>query len=86
MQNALVVGTATSTIKHASLRGQKLLVVQPYRIDGKTPDGDPLIASDGLGAGIGQLVTISSDGRYARELLNTEKTPLRWTVIGIVDE
>ena len=38
MQNALVVGTATSTIKHASLRGQKLLVVQPYRIDGKTPD------------------------------------------------
>ena len=35
MQLGLVVGTATSTVKHASLRGQKLLVVQPLMADGK---------------------------------------------------
>ena len=28
MRNALVVGTATSTVKHASMEGSKLLVVQ----------------------------------------------------------
>ena len=85
MQSALVVGTATSTCKHKSLDGQKLLVVQPRLADGATPDGDPLVAADGVGAGVGETVIISSDGRYARELLQTDRTPLRWTVIGIAD-
>ncbi len=44
MQVGTVVGTATSTIKHASMEGWKLLVVQPMRVDGATPDGDPVLA------------------------------------------
>ncbi|MFO0885516.1 MAG: EutN/CcmL family microcompartment protein [Pirellulales bacterium] len=45
MQIARVVGTATSTIKHSSMHGQKLLmVVQPLMADGVTPDADPQIA------------------------------------------
>jgi hypothetical protein len=28
---------------------------------------------------------ITSDGRYARELLKTDATPVRWSVIGIED-
>ena len=50
MQLGLVVGTATSTVKHATLRGQKLLVVQPLMADRQTADGDPQIAMDAVGA------------------------------------
>ncbi|MCA9153247.1 MAG: EutN/CcmL family microcompartment protein [Planctomycetales bacterium] len=85
MQLAKVVGTATSTVKHASMRGQKLLIVQPQLTNGK-PDGDPLLAIDDVGAGVGETVMITSDGRHARELLRVDATPVRWTAIGIQDE
>lgn len=85
MQLARVIGTATSTIKHASMQGQKLLIVQPQLISGK-PDGEPLLAIDDVGAGTGETVMITSDGRHARELLGVDATPVRWTVIGIKDE
>ena len=80
-----VVGTATSTIKHASIGHRTLLVVQPLMADGKRPDGDPLVAADRVGAGTGERVMLTSDGRFAREWLNTSATPVRWTVIGIQD-
>jgi ethanolamine utilization protein EutN len=86
MQLGLVVGTATSTVKHPTLVGQKLLVVQPLMMDGKSPDGDPQIAVDAVGAGKGERVMITSDGRFVRELVKRENTPIRWSVIGIADE
>jgi ethanolamine utilization protein EutN len=85
MQLGLVVGTATSTVKHRSMEGWKLLVVQPYGVDGRTPDGEPVLAIDGLGAGRGERVLMSSDGKSTRALLKTEATPVRWSVIGIQD-
>ena len=85
MQLGLVVGTATSTVKHPTLVGQKLLVVQPLLIDGTSPDGDPQIAVDAVGAGKGETVMITSDGRFVRELVKQENTPIRWSVIGIAD-
>ena len=85
MLRAQVVGTATATVKHASLQGWKLLVVQPMAADGTTPDGDPLLVVDPLGAGRGQWVMLTSDGAYVRELLRDRTTPMRWSVIGIED-
>jgi ethanolamine utilization protein EutN len=85
MQLALVAGTATSTVKHVTLRGQKLLVVQPLMADGIAADGDPQIAVDAVGAGKGELVMITSDGRFVREVVKAENTPIRWSVIGIAD-
>ena len=85
MQLGLVVGTATSTVKHATLRGQKLLVVQPLMADGKGIDGDPQIAVDAVGAGKGQRVMMSIDGKFVREWVKHENTPIRWSVIGIAD-
>ena len=85
MQVGTVVGTATSTVKHASLEGWKLLVVQPKLADGTTPDGDPVLAVDALGAGTGQEVMISSDGKATRELLGVTAIPVRWSVVGIKD-
>jgi ethanolamine utilization protein EutN len=85
MQLGLVIGTATATAKHPSMNGWKLLIVQPHLADGRTPDGDPQLAIDNLGAGIGEQVMISSDGAGTRALLGVEATPVRWSVIGIPD-
>jgi ethanolamine utilization protein EutN len=82
---ARAVGTATSTVKHASMEGCKLLVVQPLAADGTAPDGYPQLAIDRLGVGCGDLIVITSDGRTTRELLGSDNTPVRWSVIGIVD-
>jgi ethanolamine utilization protein EutN len=85
LQTGRVIGTATATVKHPSMAGWKLLVVQPYGPDGRTPDGDPILAVDALGAGTGEMVIISSDRRGTQQLQGTEKTPICWSVIGIVD-
>jgi ethanolamine utilization protein EutN len=83
MQLGLVVGTSTATTRHPSMRGWKLLVVQPLMADGRRPDGDPQLTVDNLGAGVGETVIISSDG--TRALLGDDSTPVRWSVIGIPD-
>jgi len=80
----IVEGTAVSTIKHPSMKGWRLLIVQPLDLAGQA-DGDPLLAVDGLGAGHGCTVLISNDGRGAREMVGDPKSPVRWTVIGMVD-
>ena len=80
-----IIGSATASIKHPSMEGRKLLVVQPLMADGRTGDGDPVLAVDGVGAGRGEIVMLTSDGRGAREMLNTDITPVRWTIIGIRD-
>ncbi len=85
MQWARVVGTATATMKHASMQGQKLLVVQPLQVDEATPDGEPLLAVDTVGAGTGEDVLITSDGRFTQEWLGSKQTPVRWSAIGIRD-
>jgi ethanolamine utilization protein EutN len=86
MQLGTVIGTATATVKHPSMNGWKLLVVQPYQVDGETPDGEPVLAVDSLGAGKGERVLITSDGKGTRSLLNSNTTPVRWSVMGIADE
>jgi ethanolamine utilization protein EutN len=86
MQIGRVLGTATATVKHPSLEGWKLLIVQTLAADGKSPDGEPMLVVDAMGAGVGEQVMISSDGKATRELLKSENTPVRWTVLGICDE
>lgn len=81
-----VIGNITSTVKHASMDRQKLLVVQPTMADGATADGDPLVAIDMVGAGIGERVVLTSDSVSVREFLGVDATPARWTVAAIADE
>jgi ethanolamine utilization protein EutN len=85
MQLATVIGFATSTVKHPSLHGWRMLIVQPLNAARK-PDSDPLVAVDRLGAGPGSTVIINCDGKGARELVGDEKSPVRWFTAGIVDE
>jgi ethanolamine utilization protein EutN len=86
MQVGLVVGTATATVKHRSMQGTKLLVVQMFGVDGRSPDGEPVLAVDTLGAGRGERVMLTSDGKSTRALLKDDTTPVRWSVVGIEDD
>ncbi len=84
MQIGRVIGKATATVKHPDLHGWKLLLVQPLASDG-SDDGDPLLALDQLGAGLGDLTIISSDGASVRKMVGSNTCPARWAVIGIAD-
>lgn len=86
---AKVTGSVVSTEKVESMKGQKLLVVEPYRLDGTTRDklittGRTFVAVDMLGAGVGDMVLISQ-GSSARFTPETNKLPIDTVVIGIVD-
>ncbi|MDP6153702.1 MAG: EutN/CcmL family microcompartment protein [Phycisphaeraceae bacterium] len=85
MQQAIVKGRVTSVVKHESLARWRLLICQPLGVSDQ-PSGDPLLAVDQLGAGSGDRVLISSDGRGMREMLQNGNSPARWWTIGIVDE
>ena len=54
MQLARVIGTVVATIKNDSLEGRKLLVVQTLDKD-LEPAGQPMVAVDSVGAGVGEL-------------------------------
>jgi ethanolamine utilization protein EutN len=84
MQLARVVGHAVSTVKHPSLQGWRLLLVQPLTPDNKE-DGEPMLAIDNLGANLAARVIISNDGAAARELVGVRNSPARWFVMGIQD-
>jgi ethanolamine utilization protein EutN len=83
MQLGRVVGTATATVKHPTFQGERLLVVQ-LETPERRPDGEPLLVFDRLGAGRGDLVLVSNDGRALQEILGPT-TPGRWSVIGLPD-
>ncbi len=85
MQLGTVIGHATATIKHPSLTGWRMVIVQLIN-NARQPEGDAIVAVDKLGSGAGSTVVLNSDGKGARELIGDEKTPVRWFVIGIVDE
>jgi ethanolamine utilization protein EutN len=85
MQLAEVIGHATSTVKHASLHGWRMLIVQP--LDARQQaDGVPIIALDSLGSGRGDRVIINSDGKAAQELTGALNSPARWTIMGLADD
>ena len=85
VQLGTVIGHATSTIKHRSLNGWRLAVVQPLDVR-RQPEADPVVAVDRFAAAPGQTVILNTDGKGARELVGDSHSPVRYFVIGIVDE
>jgi ethanolamine utilization protein EutN len=84
MQIGRVVGHAVATVKHPSLTGWRLLLVQLVTEDGRE-DGEPLLAIDGLGARVLDRVILSNDGAGAREMVGVKNSPVRWFVMGLCD-
>lgn len=72
------------------MTGHKLLVVEPYRLEGKerqslVTTGRTFIAVDTLGAGLDDYVLITQ-GSSARLTPETNKLPIDAVIIGIVDK
>lgn len=84
MQTARILGTTRASVKHASLNGRRLVIAQPILADGAA-DGPPLIVVDPLGSQPGDLVMITSDSPWVRELVGDPNTPARWSVLGNLD-
>lgn len=82
---ARVEGNLTATRKHPSLEGWRLIICQPIGANGN-PEGVPQVAIDAHGAAMHQRVIISSDGLAARQAVGNDKSPVRWMIVGIVDE
>ena len=86
---AQVTGSVVSTQKVSSMKGHKLLVVEPYRLEGKKRQslettGRTFVAVDTLGAGEGDFVLIVQ-GSSARLTPETKELPIDAAIIGIVD-
>ncbi len=81
MQLGVVIGTATSTVKHKTFQGERLLVVQLLTSEGGD-DGEPVLAFDRLGAGRGETVLLTNDGKILQEMIGRD-TPGRWSVLGL---
>lgn len=81
MQLGVVIGTATSTVKHKTFQGERLLVVQLLTSEGGD-DGEPVLAFDRLGAGRGETVMLTNDGKILQEMIGRD-SPGRWSVLGL---
>ena len=80
----LVTGNVVSTQKSARYEGAKLLIVQPVDLHDKAM-GEPLVAIDAVGAGVGEKVLVVQEGRASNEALGTKQGPMDSAIIGIVD-
>ena len=83
MQIARVIGTVVSTIKNKTLDGRTFLVVQTLDADLKEK-GQPTIALDAVGAGVGELV-FWCRGKEASFPFKRDETPTDCTIVGIID-
>ena len=87
---ARITGSLVASQKVASMVGQKLLIVEPLKVDEKDQGqlkgtGRTFICVDTVGAGEGEMVLIvqGSSARYTPE---TKTLPIDAAIIGIVDQ
>jgi len=80
-----VSGTIVATQKNASLKGQKILLVQPVTLDGD-PTGREILALDTVDAGVGDMVLVVQEGRAAAQLLHRKDAPIHSMIIAVVDD
>jgi ethanolamine utilization protein EutN len=79
-----VVGKLWATVKSEGLEGQRLLVVQPVTPE-LTNTSKPLICTDAVGAGAGELIYWCRGRECSFPFLPVE-VPTDATVVGIIDE
>ena len=82
MLKGQVISNIVSTRKQAALVGSKFLEVQ--LIENNQMTDKFIIAVDSVGAGIGEIVLVTT-GSGARLALHNKETPTDAVVVGIVD-
>ncbi|MEX1232108.1 MAG: EutN/CcmL family microcompartment protein [Planctomycetaceae bacterium] len=86
---ARITGSIVSTQKVESIIGQKLLIVEPLRVNEQDkselkPTGRTFVTVDTVGAGEGEVV-LCVQGSSARFTPETKSLPVDTAIIGIVD-
>jgi ethanolamine utilization protein EutN len=86
---ARITGSLVATQKVQSMVGQKLLIVEPLRVDEQDqsdlkPTGRTFVVVDTVGAGEGEVV-LCVQGSSARFTAQTKDMPVDAAIVGIVD-
>jgi microcompartment protein CcmK/EutM len=83
---ARVVGNIIATQKNKDYVGKNLLMIQPVDNMGKDY-GSEILAVDGVGAGIGDIVIAIAEGGSARQVTRAENpiAPIDICIAGIID-
>jgi ethanolamine utilization protein EutN len=85
MQRARIDGTVVVASGHPSLQGWRILICQPLEENG-SDEGEPVLALDELGAALHSEVVFTTDGSFARAEVNDPRSPVRNTILALVDE
>ncbi len=83
MRLARVIGNVVATVKDPGLRARTLLIIQPLTA-AKRPAGDPLIAVDSAGVGVGEEVFFVR-GKDASFAFLPDLVPADASIVGKVD-
>lgn len=78
-----VIGSVVSTRKNEALIGNKFMIVEP--LDSMLYAKSRIIATDNIGAGIGEIVLVAM-GSAARIGTGNENAPVDAAIVGIVDD
>jgi len=78
-----IAGTVVASRKEPLMEGWRLLVVQQLGVD-NTPTGGYVVATDTVGAGVGEVVLYAS-GSSARQTETTKDRPCDAVIMAIVD-
>lgn len=78
-----VIGTVVATRKDEGLVGTKLLITRQVN-EARKPVGQPFVAVDTVGAGVGELVLYVT-GSVAPHAVRRGSVPVDAAIVGIVD-
>lgn len=81
---AKVKNSVTATEKHPAYQAKRVFVVQPVLPDG-TENGDPWVAMDYVGCGIGDTVVCGGAPGVAQDVFGLDRAPIRTLIMAIVD-
>jgi microcompartment protein CcmK/EutM len=84
VQIARVIGNVVTSVKDHGLADRTLLMIQPITTAGQ-PLGKPLVASDSVGAGVGEHVFYVR-GSEASFPFHPSVVPTDASIVGIIDQ
>ena len=84
MKLARVVGTVVSTVKDENLRGKKILLLRALDASGQVV-GEPFVALDSVGAGVGENVFYAR-GKEGAFPWHPQPVPSDASIVGILDQ
>lgn len=84
---ARVTSHLVATAKTPYYRDYKILRLEPQTWEGTPVDGaSPVVALDLVDAGIGDLVLVCQEGRWARETLGDVAAPVRSMIVAVIEQ